>query len=126
MSGAPARPRASIGFENNLTTEQQIPEPLTIWTPLHGDRRFEKLGIGPYQTKDGRTDTLSRWQGKCAMCGGPYEVMAVRDPAAILHARQFDVVTLPSTSPDNGWTSKLRSLRSISKQRQAFQSLCQS
>jgi len=61
-----------------------MPAVLTIWSALHGDRYFEKIGAEPHQTKDGRTITLGTWCGSCVICGGPYTVTAPLDPLAIL------------------------------------------
>lgn len=74
-----------------------MPERLTTWTRLHGDRHFEKVRVGPYQAKDGRQLTVAYWRGSCVVCGSPYEVFTHLDPLAVINYPQsFEIVTCPA------------------------------
>jgi hypothetical protein len=49
-------------------------------TGQHG-RRFVWVGLIPWQRADGHGTYVAQWQGTCATCGKPFEVLT---PAAVL------------------------------------------
>lgn len=68
-------------------------ERITISSPVHGERVFERVGSKPYTRKDGTEITLAVWRGTCMVCGGPFE-LATPEGATSKETR-FGVVACP-------------------------------
>jgi hypothetical protein len=47
---------------------------ITVTSPKHGRRVFLLARLQPYRRRDGTETTLKVWQGRCVVCGGPFEV----------------------------------------------------
>ena len=48
---------------------------ITIKSRKHGERIFRRIGQRPYRRKDGADTTLAVWEGRCVVCGEPFELV---------------------------------------------------
>jgi hypothetical protein len=66
---------------------------VTVRSRRHGQRRFTRIALRPYQRRDGTMTALSIWQGTCVKCGAPYQIAA---PINASGSHAFDTVHCPA------------------------------
>jgi hypothetical protein len=68
---------------------------ITITSPAHGVRTFQRIGFRPYVRKDGTETGLAIWQGTCVVCGEPFEVTTPAAAVRVEHSKAFGATRCP-------------------------------
>jgi len=62
-----------------------------VTSPKHGERVFLLARTQPHRCRDGREMTLKVWQGRCVVCGAPFEVTT--PPQNVAGSKSFLLTT---------------------------------
>jgi hypothetical protein len=63
---------------------------VTVASGRHGMRVFQLVGTRPYRRRDGTETILKVWEGRCVICGAPFEVAT---PENATGSKSFEMTT---------------------------------